>query len=404
MKVVHFADIHLGYRQYHRQTPTGLNQREADIAKVFRDTIDRIIELQPDLILIAGDVFHNVRPTNPAILHAYNQFRRLVEMLPDAGIVMVAGNHDIPRTTETMCLLGLFKSLGIHVVIDKAEWVHFGDGEVSVFAVPYAMNPRPRFEPNPGARYNVLLIHDEVAGLYRKFGGLTERSTGDLSLNELAPERWNYVALGHYHVYHQVAPNAFYSGSLEYASTNIWSEVDEAIAKRIEGADESGKGFIEHNLETGEHQFHPVKLARRVLDLPVVNATGLSPEEVSEAIRTTVDACDGGIDDMIVRLVVREIPRHVVRDLDHRAIRDYKRRALNFLLDTRRPVPVRIEGSGAPGRRASLTETVRGMLERRAITPGIDRAALVELGLNYLAQADRTATIGIASAAMADTE
>jgi hypothetical protein len=44
------------------------------------------------------------------------------------------------------------------------------------------------------------------------------------------------------------------------------------------------------------------------------------------------------------------------------------------------------------------------MLERRAITPGIDRAALVELGLNYLAQADRTATIGIASAAMADTE
>jgi len=404
MKVVHFADIHLGYRQYHRQTPTGLNQREADIAKVFRDTIDRIIELQPDLILIAGDVFHNVRPTNPAILHAYNQFRRLVEMLPDAGIVMVAGNHDIPRTTETMCLLGLFKSLGIHVVVDKADWVHLRGGEVSVFAVPYAVNPRPKLEPNPSARYNVLLIHDEVEGLFRKFGGLTERSTGDLSLNEIAPEKWNYVALGHYHVYHQVAPNAFYSGSLEYASTNIWSEVDEAIAKRIEGADESGKGFIEHNLETGEHKFHPVKLARRVLDLPVVNATGLSPEEVSEAIRVAVDECDGGIDDMIVRLIVREIPRHVVRDLDHRAIREYKRRALNFLLDTRRPIPVRIEGSGAPGRRASLTDTVRAMLERRAITPGIDRAALVELGLNYLAQADRTATIGIASATMADTE
>ncbi|HUQ20218.1 MAG TPA: DNA repair exonuclease [Gemmatimonadaceae bacterium] len=404
MRVVHFADIHLGYRQYHRQTSTGLNQREADIARVFRDTIDRIIELQPDLILIGGDVFHNVRPTNPAILHAYNQFRRLVEMLPDAGIVMVAGNHDIPRTSETQCLLGLFQSLGINVVVEQPKWIHFRERGASVFAVPHGMNPRPRFEPNPDARYNLLLIHDEVAGLYRKFGGLTERSTGDLSLNELAPERWNYVALGHYHVYHQVAPNAYYSGSLEYASTNIWSEVDEAIAKRIEGAEYSGKGFIEHNLETGSHRFHPVKLARRVLDLPVVNAQGLSPEEVSEAIRSTVEQCDGGIDDMIVRLIVREIPRHVVRDLDHRAIRDYKRRALNFLLDTRRPIPVRIEGSGAPGRRASLMETVRANLERRAITPGIDRAALVELGLSYLAHADRTAAVAIATTAMTEAE
>ena len=108
MKLVHFSDIHLGYRQYQRQTPTGINQREADIALAFRKTIDWTIELQPDLVLIGGDVFHNVRPTNPAILHAYKQFSRLVEMLPDAIVVMVAGNHDLPRTTETGCLLALF--------------------------------------------------------------------------------------------------------------------------------------------------------------------------------------------------------------------------------------------------------------------------------------------------------
>ena len=93
----------------------------------------------------------------------------------------------------------------------------------------------------------------------------------------------------------------------------------------------------------------------------------------------------------IVRLVVRDVPRHILRDLDHRKIREFKRRALHFLLDARRPEPVRIEASGAPGRRASLAETVQAMLETREVTPGIDRKALVDLGLHYLTEADRLA-------------
>jgi DNA repair exonuclease SbcCD nuclease subunit len=39
--------------------------------------IDRVIELRPELVLIAGDVFHTVRPTNPAILHAFLEFTTL---------------------------------------------------------------------------------------------------------------------------------------------------------------------------------------------------------------------------------------------------------------------------------------------------------------------------------------
>ncbi len=70
MRLVHIADIHLGFRQYQRQTPTGINQREADVALALQRVIDKIIELKPDLVLIAGDVFHTVRPPNPAILHA----------------------------------------------------------------------------------------------------------------------------------------------------------------------------------------------------------------------------------------------------------------------------------------------------------------------------------------------
>ena len=391
MKLVHFSDIHLGYRQYQRQTPTGINQREADIAAAFRKTIDKTIELQPDLVVIGGDVFHNVRPTNPAILHAYKQFSRLVEMLPDAIVVMVAGNHDLPRTSETGCLLRLFQTLGIRVVVDKAERFAFRGGELSVLAVPHPIGSRPKLDPDPDARYNVLLIHDEVEGVIRKFGSPFLRPVEELKLEEIGAERWTYVALGHYHAYHQVAANAFYSGSLEYASPNIWGEV--------EGEGETGipgKGFIEHDLDTGAHRFHSLRpLARSVIDLPELSAEGLTAEEVSSAIRAAVDACEGGIDDQIVRLVVRDIERHVVRDLDHRVIREYKRRALHFLLDTRRPELKRIEGSGAPGRRSSLAETVRAVLEKRALTPGIDRAALVELGLRYLADADRSAAISI---------
>jgi DNA repair exonuclease SbcCD nuclease subunit len=387
MKLVHLADLHLGFRQYQRQTANGLNQREADVASAFRKTIDAVIELRPDVIVIAGDVFHAVRPTNPAILSAYTHFARLVQMLPDTVIVMVAGNHDTPRTTETGCLLRLFSSLGIRVVDTEPKSIRFPEQDLNVFAVPDGVRPRPRLEPDPSVRYNVLLMHDEVEGVINRFGSLIERPATDLPLSELGAEKWDYFALGHYHVYHEVAPNAFYSGSIEYASTNVWGEVDDERSKNV-----PGKGFIEHNLATGEHRFHPISLARRVVDIPEVRGEGLTASQLSEAIVAAVEACEGGIDDRIVRLIVRDVPRHILRDLDHRKIREFKRRALHFLLDARRPMPPRIESaSGAPGRRASLTETVRQMLESRNVTPGIDRKALVDLGLRYLDEAERLA-------------
>ena len=387
MKLIHLADLHLGFRQYQRLTSTGLNQREADVAAAFKKAIDEIIEIAPEVIVISGDVFHAVRPTNPAILWAHTQFQRLTQMLPDTVVVMVAGNHDTPRTSETGCILRLFKSLNITVVDADAKSIRFPDHDLHILAVPDGVRPRPAFDPDPTAKFNVLVMHDEIEGVINRFGSLAERPSMDLSLKELRPERWDYVALGHYHVYHQVAPNAYYSGSIEYASTNVWGEIDDERSKNV-----PGKGFIEHNLETGEHRFHPIALARRVVDIPEVSGEGLSASQLSEAICAAVDACEGGIDDRIVRLIVRDVPRHVLRDLDHRKIREYKRRALNFLLDARRPIPPRVESaSGAPGRRASLTETVRRMLETRNVTPGIDRKSLVDLGLRYLDEAERLA-------------
>lgn len=387
MRLVHLSDIHLGFRQYQRQTPAGINQREADVAMSLRRVIDLVVELRPELVLIAGDVFHTVRPTNPAILHSFLEFARLKRELPEARVVMVAGNHDTPRTSETGCILGLFKPLGIDVVDSVPSWVNVDEHDLRILAVPDMAQGKPRLEPDPNVKYNILLLHGEIEGVLPKYGRELERAPMEITLEELGPHKWDYVALGHYHVYRPVAPNAFYSGSLDYTSTNPWGELAEEREMGI-----AGKGIIEHDLTNRTHRFHAIPPQRRWVDLAPLSGTGLSPASLDEAIREALDNCEGGIDDKIVRLVVRDVPRHILRELDHRALREYKRRALHFHLDTRRPEIVRPDkGQGAPGRRASLADTVRDKLLSRPLTENIDRAALVELGLHYLREADTVA-------------
>ena len=387
MRLVHLSDIHLGFRQYQRQTPTGINQREADIATSLRRVIDAVIELRPDVILIAGDVFHTVRPTNPAILHAFIQFSRMMQMLPDTTVVMVAGNHDTPRTAETGCILHLFKPLGINVVDAEAKRIPVARHDLMILAVPDMQGKRPLLEPDPTAKYNILLLHGEIEGVLPKYGRELDRSPMEITQEELAADKWDYVALGHYHVYRSVAPNAFYSGSLDYTSTNPWGELAEEREGRI-----AGKGIIEHDLANKTHRFHPIPPSRPWVDLAPLSGSGLSPSALDDAIREALERCEGGIDEKIVRLVVRDVPRHILRELDHKAIRDYKRKALHFHLDTRRPEIVRPEkGQGAPGRRASLADTVRDKLLSRVLTENINREALVELGLHYLREADAVA-------------
>lgn len=396
MRLVHLSDLHLGYRQFQRQTAAGINQREADIAAVFRGVIDRVIALAPDVVVIAGDVFHNVRPPNPAILHAFAQFSRLTQALPSAIVVMVAGNHDAPRAAETGCILRLFAPLGIHVVDAAAERLAFPERDLSILAVPdTGVRQSVALEPDPSVSCNVLVLHGEVEGILPAGAVRGERATVAVTPEELQPARWRYVALGHHHVFRQVAPNAYYSGSIEYTSANPWGELAEERAARL-----PGKGFLEYNLATGKRTFHPIKPARPLLDLPRIEGRGMAAADLDAAIRANVARVPGGIEDKIVRQVAHDVPRHVAREIDHALLRDLKKRALHFHLDTRRPELLRVSvGLGSPGRRPSLTDTVREKLQGRPLPVDIDRARLVERGLYYLAEAeqrDAIATAGVA--------
>lgn len=388
MRLVHLSDLHLGYRQYQRTTPTGINQREADVASAFARAVDAVIALRPELVVIGGDVFHTVRPTNPAILHAFHQFSKLCQSLPETLVVMVAGNHDTPRAAETGSILRLFVPLGVHVVERGAERLSFPERDLSILCLPDIPGlVRPALDPDPSARWNVLLAHGEMAGVIPRHAGATDRASAEFTAGEIGARRWSYVALGHYHVYRRIEPNVCYSGSIEYTSANMWGEIHEERLARI-----AGKGFIEHDLETGAHRFHHLPPSRPLIDLPSFAARGMTAADVDLAIRERVDGAPGGIDERIVRLVVRDIPRHVARELDHKALREYKRRALHFHLDTRRPELVRAVGHGAPGKRPSLADTVRDKLQSRPLDADLDRGALVELGLHYLREAEVQAT------------
>ena len=342
-----------------------------------------MIELAPEMVLIAGDVFHQVRPTNTAILHAYLQFARLRAALPDSEIVMVAGNHDTPRAAETGCILRLFVPLGIHVIDAEAQALEFPALDVSVLAVADNQHERPRLAPPGTHRWNVLVLHGEVEGMLGPFAATHETATQEIPQDDLHVAQWDYIALGHYHVYRRIAPNQFYSGSIDYTSTNTWGErIEEAMA----GV--PGKGIIEHDLATGAHTFHALPASREFVDLPIVSARGLTTEEVNARIEDAVESCPGRIDDKVVRLVVRDLPRHITRQLDHKQLREFRRRALHFHLDTRRPEIIRAVGQGAPGRRPSLADFVRDKLRSRLVSGDVDREALVALGLRYLKDAE----------------
>jgi exonuclease SbcD len=387
VKLAHLADPHLGIRQFHRLTPAGINQREADIAHAFRAAIDGIIAARPDAVVVAGDLFHSVRPTNAAIVFAFRQFQRLREALPAAPIALIAGNHDTPRSTETGSILRLFEELGLDVAVDEARRLVYPGLDLSILAVPHqalVSSERPTLRPEGTERYRVLLLHGEVEGVFPFDRSAAEYGGALIDLRELGSSEWSYVALGHYHVQHEVASRVWYAGSLDYVSSNLWGELAD---ERERGS--TGKGWLLIDLDSGRVERQLVPLAREILDLPPLDAEGLPAAVLDVRIAEQLRAIPGGLADRIVRLVVTNLPRHVGRELNHSAIRGFKSAALHLHLDFRRPEVNRIVGMGAPGRRQTLPELVRSYLMRRLIPAELDRDAFVHLGEELIDAVER---------------
>ncbi len=380
MRIAHLADLHLGFRAYHRVTPRGINVREADVAEAFRRAVARVCELRPDLVLVAGDIFHSVRPSNTAIAEAFRQFSILAERLPGVPVVMIAGNHDSPRSSDTGNILSLFREIpGVVVVTEECRSVRLEALDASVMCMPHnalLADHTASMDPDPASAHNILMLHGTVGGSVaeQKMRYVTEYGGAIVPDTSIGPERWTYVALGHYHLETELAPNMWYAGAIERTSTNIWMETGD-------------KGFILYDIGQGSAEFQPID-TRATVDLPRLNGHGLAAAEIDEHIRAVVEAVPDGIAAKMVRLVITDVPRNLIRELDHRRIREWKAEALHFHLDVRPPEVRRRVGSGAPMRRQTLQEQVasylRGWTPRN---PGIERDRLVELATAYVDQA-----------------
>jgi exonuclease SbcD len=385
MRLVHLADTHLGHRQLQRSDARGTNQRERDVSETLTRVITQTIAIAPDLVVIAGDVFHNVTPPNGPLIHLYAELARLRAALPSTIVIMIAGNHDEPRAQERECVLPIFRHLGCHVVHTHPERLVFPG--VSVLCVPEKFAHRTTLKPDPNAERNVLLLHGEIAGAIPKTR-VTEVT--------IDPERfasgWDYVALGHYHVTTEVAPGCWYAGSIDYTSTDPWGELKEEAARGLEG-----KGLLEVDLDTHAVTRHSIAPSRRWVNLPAVDARGMTAEAVDAAIAANLVAA-GDLTGAIVRQVVTNTEKDQRSDLRIKKRRDLLSPLLDFNLDTRAAERAASAMSMAPEdvklradrRRRTVSQVVGDWFDQRLPVDGAvaDNDELKAIVLKQLADID----------------
>ena len=125
MKILHCADIHLGYETHGRLDPeTGLNTRLLDFRRCFDALVARAVAERVDLFLFCGDAYRTADPTPTQ----QKQFAEAMRPVAEAGIpvVMVVGNHDHPVTFGKASSVDIFGVLGGGL----------SGGRVEVFAQP----------------------------------------------------------------------------------------------------------------------------------------------------------------------------------------------------------------------------------------------------------------------------
>ena len=356
LRIIHTADLHLGYRQFPRTTKTGRNQREQDVTDTFLQAVQKIEELKPDLILVAGDIFHVVRPSNQTIMDALGGFERLTKVAPT---IVISGNHEDKVSSETPCILPVLEKVGVEVTWDREETVVFDGRLCSIRCVPERVALASKMTLG-----DIILLHGEVAGAL-------PFQTPHAIPRERFPTDRLYIALGHYHVRSDIWPNGGYSGSLDYVSTDIWQEARSGVPK----------GLIEYDAETKTRTFHPV-ITRTVVDLPPIDATDWSFGKTEAAIIAAAEF-NGLPDGSIVRQRVTNLTKTEWRGQDQKAIEREGKRFLAFQVSPSWRQEER-QYRTAKERKASLESDVETFLRARTLPADLSVDKLVKTGLQYL--------------------
>lgn len=370
MKLVHLADLHLGYRAYHRLSKSGINRRELDVFRAFREALDLIVQIQPDLVLLAGDIFDLPRPSNFALVETQ---RLLLDFRGRcaADLVAIAGNHESVRSSGSRCILELLQIIpGLQVVTERPEVVELPQQRLKITCLPHnalaIADQIVAVAPQPQADFNILMLHGTVdSDRINDFGGY------DVPGKILAMD-WDYVACGHFHSFTHLGGNAYYAGAIERTSNDIWQEANEP------------KGLIEFDLDTHTAKFHALKSPRSTLDLNVIDAKDLTISELNQTIALQAETAQ--IKDKIVRQQILNLSKTVKNQLDYQAIRHYQATALHYLLDGRSPQAFTASQPSPSQTRSShmLAEQAADFFAKRSLPPDLESATFVAKALSYL--------------------
>jgi exonuclease SbcD len=365
MRIAHLADTHLGYRQLTRTDDAGRNVREHDVYRVFEEAIERIIELNPDAVIHAGDLFDGYHPSSRALGVALDALRRLKRArIP---LVVIAGNHSTPRYASVGHVFEVLERFGgVHAVWREPDTIDVGD--LAVHAIPHHADPKLLEQSIQAAtpaegRVNVLVLHAGLDGLARI--GTGEAGSVSISGGTLeAAAGFDYVALGHLHAREGVRVNACYAGSLE----------------RLSFADqETRKGFIEIDLSL------PVSAPERVrfhdtAPRPMATIGPIDGSLDADLTERIIDATAGmEIEGAILRCVLVGVDQDGYRTLDLPRLRRHFAPCLHFEL---RPEFARTTSEiGAP-------QELRAFLAARGKRQGLQLEELIERTERLLGEVD----------------
>ena len=294
-----------------------------DFDDAFKELVDKTIELKPDFMIIAGDLFHQPRPSNVTLENTIRCFKRL----KDAGIpvLTVDGSHDSAPNTITGTILYPLDSAGlIHHLPRHAGACWRKQGCCYVYGIPNFHNRHktqealPKFmaenppEPDEGL-CNIFVFH----------GGLDLPNVrppyieADILPDEL-PNGFNYYAAGHIHEQFQ---GKFKTGTLAYSGCTETADYREAKYQ---------KGFFHVTVnEKGEITSEPMALesSRKFIvleqdfpGLPSAKITELAAQNVKE------NDCEGAI---IIPILKGTLPAEASRaEVDIGKIRSAAEKAL----------------------------------------------------------------------------
>jgi exonuclease SbcD len=210
IRLIHTSDVHLETDLY-GSGEAGDNLR-LQVRRAFSRVIDLANERDADLILIVGDLFDSSRIPADALDFALGEINRA--KMP---VVMSPGNHDAHDEQS------VYKSLDARVLPGNLNLILEPDGRLIEFDRLQAriwsralIEHSPDYRPLSGIpapsddQWNIAMAHGLFTGSDK-----SERSS-QITAEEVAACRYDYVALGHVHVFSDVSCGgtpAFYCGT-----------------------------------------------------------------------------------------------------------------------------------------------------------------------------------------------